>query len=247
MLATDPGAHSAIRRMMRRAIISRSDFGIGPSFASLQLLHFFGVPSDRLLLAPLTAGWAPTAASPPMERRPYDVLFCSELNDDHKGVRFFAGIIETIARRRPNLTVRVTGEGPLRGEMERRFAGAGIAAHFDGFVQQHGLEEVYSSAKVFLFPSRGDVWGVVANEAIQCGTPVIASVHATASFELVAPAGAGSALPLDERAWVAATVALLDDRARWQAAHEGALAAACDSHLDAAVDAYRRAIEDYAR
>jgi glycosyltransferase involved in cell wall biosynthesis len=247
VLATDPGAHSMMRRMMRRAIVNRVDFGIGPSFGSLQLLHFLGVPSDRLVMAPLVAGWMPTVASPAMDQRPYDVLFCGELSDTRKGAGFFADVVEAMAIRRRTLTVRVVGDGPLRGELERRFAAAGVTVHFDGFLQQAALEEVYNSAKVFLFPSRGDPWGVVVNEAVQCGTPVVASVHATAACELVAAAQAGNVLPLRQADWVEATLALIDDREGWQRTHDRALAAACDTFLDTAVNAYRRVIEDYAR
>ncbi len=246
-LATDPGAHSSIRRIMRRAIIKRSAFGIGPSFASLQLLHLYGMASDRLFLAPLTAGWLPSRKALPMEQRPYDILFCGEVEDERKGARFFAGVAEALAARRPGLTVRVVGEGPLRHDLERRFAAAGISARFDGFLQQAALEEVYNSAKVFLFPSRSDPWGIVVNEAVQCGTPVIASPHATASCELVAPARAGVVLPLRQAEWVDAASALLDDPRLWQSAHDHALAAGTDGFLDVAVAAYRGAIAGYAR
>jgi glycosyltransferase involved in cell wall biosynthesis len=245
-LATDPGARSAVRRFMRRAIAGHSDFGIGPSFASLDLLHFYGVSSDRLFLAPLTAGWMPTRPALPLAERPYDILFCGSLNDEFKGARFFAEVAEALAARRPGLTVRVAGEGPLRGELETRFAAAGISARFDGFVQQGALEEVYNSARLFLFPSRIDPWGIVANEAIQCGTPVIASPHATAATELVLPAGAGMVLPLRRDDWVEAALALLGDPARWQATHEHALAISSKGLLDQAVAAYRSAIARYA-
>src|SRR3712207_8898759 len=41
---------------------------------------------------------------------------------------------------------------------------------------------------------RSDPWGLVANEALQCGTPIIVSPHARAAHELVAPFGAGRIL-----------------------------------------------------
>ncbi len=247
VLATDPGAYSLIRRLMRRAIIGRSAFGIGPSFASLHLLHIYGMASDRLFLAPLTAGWLPTRKAPPMAERPYDVLFCGEVEDERKGVRFFADVVEALAHRRPGLTVRVAGDGPLSSELKSRFAAANIAARFDGFLQQDALEEVYGSAKLFLFPSRSDPWGIVVNEAVQCGTPVIASPHAAASCELVAPTAAGVVLPLRQSQWVEAASALLDDTGRWQSAHDHALAAGSDRFLEVAVNAYRDAIETYAQ
>ena len=59
------------------------------------------------------------------------------------------------------------------------------------------------------------------------GTPMIASLHAMAGLELVAPAQAGAVLPLR--------------------IHDHALAAGSDKRLDTAVAACRSAIEGYAR
>ncbi len=247
VMSTDLSARSMIRRVIRRAIIRRSRFAIGPSFGTLQFFHAYGVPSDRLFLAPLTAGWMPVRQSPPFEQRPYDVLFCGGLDEEVKGARFFAEVVEAMAARQPGLNVRVVGEGPLRGELEKRFSAANVAARFDGFVQQPALEEAYSSAKVFMFPSRGDTWGIVVSEAVQCGTPVIASFHATAALELVAPAQAGVVLPLRQSEWVDAALALLSDAGRWQSFHDHALAVGSDRPLDTAVAAYRSVIEGYAR
>lgn len=247
VLAADPGGHSLVRRLMRRAIISRSDFGIGPSYASLQMLHLYGVASEHLMLAPLTAGWKPAGPSPPLAERPFDLMFCGVLDDEVKGARFFADVVEALALRRPGLSVRVVGEGPLRGELERRFAAADVTAQFDGFVQQDALETKYGSAKLFMFPSRGDTWGIVANEAIQCGTPVIASPHATAAQELVLPARAGAVLPLHREDWVEAALAILDDADRWQSAHDHALATGAGQQLDQVVSVYRSLIHRYAR
>jgi glycosyltransferase involved in cell wall biosynthesis len=108
----------------------------------------------------------------------------------------------------------VAGEGPLRGEMEDRFRSAGLEARFDGFLQQDRLSEAYASARLFHFPSRNDVWGIVVQEALQCGTVVVASPHAGAARELVAADGAGLVLPLDLDAWICATLDLLADAGR---------------------------------
>ena len=56
---------------------------------------------------------------------------------------------------------------------------------FHGFAAQRELPDLYRSAKVFLFPTLADVWGVVANEACAAGLPVIVSPHAGVAGELV--------------------------------------------------------------
>jgi glycosyltransferase involved in cell wall biosynthesis len=92
---------------------------------------------------------------------------------------------------------------------------AGVEAQFDGYVQAAALPEIYGSAKVLMFPSRGDAWGLVANEAVLCGTPVLASPHAVSSHELVQPFEVGLVRPLDVQAWTEAAMAMLSSPERW--------------------------------
>ena len=40
-------------------------------------------------------------------------------------------------------------------------------------------------ADVLVLPTRGDVWGLVVNEALACGTPVITTTACLAGLELV--------------------------------------------------------------
>src|SRR3954453_19023312 len=146
-------------------------------------------------------------------------MFCGHLDEDRKGALFFVDVVRGCIARGFTPSVRVTGDGPLRGEVEARLRAAGVEARFDGYLPQDGLSAAYGSAKLFLFPSRGDPWGLVANEAIQCGTPVIASPHAQAALELVEPRGGGVVPPLDVPIWADAVLQHLDDQAVWELAH----------------------------
>ncbi len=56
---------------------------------------------------------------------------------------------------------------------------------FTGQRNQFELSELYSVADVFIFPSLVDVWGMVVNEAMCNGLPVLASKYAGASQELI--------------------------------------------------------------
>ncbi len=244
--ATDPGSHSALHRFARRAIISRCAFGIGPSDASVALLNSYGLAGDRITHSHLFPGWQPRLSPPSYDQRPFDLLFCGTLDEPVKGALFFADVVVRMAERGHHLAVRVTGDGEVRDEMERRFAAAGINARFDGFVDQSALEAIYGSARLFAFPSRGDVWGIVVNEAMQCGTPVLCSPHASVGNELLVPVGAGRIEPLDVDTWADAIAAMLDDRDAWQAQQERGLGAV--SHFDpaSAVDDYRAVFERFA-
>lgn len=238
---TDPGERSAPHRWLRRAIVAGASAGIGPSEGSGAVLARYGLPARNFVLSPLFPAWTPPAPPPPDSERPYDLLFCGMLNEEVKGARFFTDVVLGCCARGRRLSVRVAGDGPLRGEMEARFAQAGISARFDGFLGQEALPAVYASARLFLFPSRGDVWGIVVQEALQSGTPVLASPHSGAARGLLETYGCGEVRPMAVADWVDATLRLLDDEGRrWdlRRAAEGALPhftveAAVAGYLDA--------------
>jgi len=64
----------------------------------------------------------------------------------------------------------VIGDGPQRGELQRRFPDA----HFLGQLEGENLAAHIAAADVFVFPSLTDTFGVVQLEALACGVPVAA-------------------------------------------------------------------------
>jgi glycosyltransferase involved in cell wall biosynthesis len=64
----------------------------------------------------------------------------------------------------------VVGDGPLRGELQRRYP----QVRFLGYLRGEALVEAYRAASVLVFPSRTDTLGLVMLEALACGTPVAA-------------------------------------------------------------------------
>jgi glycosyltransferase involved in cell wall biosynthesis len=64
----------------------------------------------------------------------------------------------------------IVGDGPARSALEQGYPDA----VFLGSLQGEALAEVYSSADVFVFPSRTDTFGLVLLEALASGLPVAA-------------------------------------------------------------------------
>lgn len=239
---TDPGQRSAPHRWLRRAIVAGARAGIGPSLGSARLLALYGVAPERFATSPLFPAWSPAGPPPPDAERPYDVLFCGILNEEVKGARFFTDLILACAARGRRLRVRVAGDGPLRAEMEARLAAAGIEAQFDGYLTQAALPAVYASSRLFLFPSRGDVWGIVVHEALQSGTPVLASPHSGIARELLEGHLCGEVRPLDIEAWVTGTLDLLDNTERRAALRKAARSALPRFTADVAAQGYVEAL-----
>lgn len=70
-------------------------------------------------------------------------------------------------------TVVLAGDGPARADLERRADDHGVDVRFLGFLDRDDLPAFYSALDVFAFPSPVETQGVVALEAMACGTPVV--------------------------------------------------------------------------
>jgi glycosyltransferase involved in cell wall biosynthesis len=78
------------------------------------------------------------------------------------------------------------GDGELRCELERRVAEARIPrVRFSGFLNQSEIGRAYSVADFLVLPSAGETWGLVLNEAMCFGLPVVASDRVGGAYDLV--------------------------------------------------------------
>lgn len=57
--------------------------------------------------------------------------------------------------------------------------------HFIDFLKKDELLEYFKLSDVFIFPTREDIWGLVINEALACGLPIISTKQCLASLELL--------------------------------------------------------------
>lgn len=80
----------------------------------------------------------------------------------------------------------VCGVGPVLGRLKEQYANV----HWLGVLDRPALAHIYSSADVFVFPSRADTFGLVMLEAMACGTPV-AAYPAEGPLEVIGSSRAG--------------------------------------------------------
>lgn len=83
-----------------------------------------------------------------------------------------------------NWQIEWAGEGELRSEVEQSACTQFTPSRILGFVNQSSLPALYARADLLVLPSRFDTWGLVVNEALACGTPVIVSDGAGCSEDL---------------------------------------------------------------
>ena len=70
--------------------------------------------------------------------------------------------------------------------------------YFVGFKKPEELQEYYQASDIFVLPTRGDVWGLVINEAMAYGLPVISTDRCIAALELVKEGENGCIVHVDD-------------------------------------------------
>ena len=94
------------------------------------------------------------------------------------------------------VTLLIVGDGPDEAEL-RSYAQATAVenAHFLGFKAAEELSKLYAAADVFVFPTWGDPYGLVVDEALVSGLPVISTDAAGEIHERVTDGEDGFVVP----------------------------------------------------
>ncbi len=80
--------------------------------------------------------------------------------------------------------------------------------HFVGFLKKERLAQFYMAADLFVLPTREDIWGLVVNEAMAYGLPVITTDRCVAGLSLVEDAVSGYIIPSEDVDALAGKIAL---------------------------------------
>lgn len=99
-----------------------------------------------------------------------------------------------------SLDLVLVGGGPLEEDLRKQARPLGQRIQFRGFQQIEALPSFYALASALILPSLSEPWGLVVNEAMACGLPVIVSSRSGCAFDLVFPGQNGMIIdPADAR------------------------------------------------
>jgi glycosyltransferase involved in cell wall biosynthesis len=112
------------------------------------------------------------------------ILFCGKLIT----VKDPATLIQAVGQLEGNPVLLIAGDGALRSDLEEladKVAPGRIK--FLGFKNQTELPALYDLCDVFVLPSAFEPWGLVVNEVMNAGKPVIVSDQVGCGPDLIAP------------------------------------------------------------
>jgi glycosyltransferase involved in cell wall biosynthesis len=148
---------------------------------------------------------------------------------------------ELTARGRNSFKFIIVGEGKERQDLEERMK----HAEFPGFLDGADLSRAYANLDLFVFPSKTDAFGNVAQEAFASGVPVLVTDIGGPKFLIETGKTGFIAKDLDD--FVGYTIRLMDDREELaemkKNARGSAMSKSWDAVFESVWDGYRLAYE----
>jgi glycosyltransferase involved in cell wall biosynthesis len=240
-----------LRRLAHKLIFSRKFRQVSAFLAvgklNAELYRAYGVEPQRIFRAPYVVDNAffqkrCREAAPNREKlraalglelgRPV-ILFCAKLidvKDPGTLIRAVGKLVNPERQGNHVLTNAATapvllmvGDGELRPSLEKLAQETAPGrVKFLGFQNQTELPALYDLCDVFVLPSRFEPWGLVVNEVMNAGKPVIVSDQVGSGSDIVREGENGSIFPAGD---VAGLTQILDrwcgdETAREQAGHQ---------------------------
>jgi glycosyltransferase involved in cell wall biosynthesis len=148
-------------------------------------------------------------------RRKRVILYCGQFIP-RKGLRTLLDAFATVKRQFQDVSLVLVGYGPQQAELEWIVNNRQVEdVHFIGHVEVEDMPKLYALADIFVLPSEEETWGLVVNEAMACGLPVVVTDRVGAAPDLVDEGCNGYVIGMGDSAALASScLELLRDDAR---------------------------------
>jgi glycosyltransferase involved in cell wall biosynthesis len=216
------GNLSFIHKALRYIVFKFSDAFIACSIKGKKHFKSYSVKEKAIYISHLTILDALCTTGASYEAREYDILFSGRFVNGKNPI-FFVRVARLLKKENKKIKVLLLGNGPLKDDVLAQLKKYEIDFFYAGHINQDELLSHYNNSKLFLFPTLLDAWGVVANEALTVGTPILVSPFAGCTEELVINKFNGYILNLDEQLWADHCLELLNDREKWKKFSNNAL------------------------
>ncbi|MGE9290605.1 MAG: glycosyltransferase family 4 protein, partial [Puniceicoccales bacterium] len=192
------GTQGRSRLLWRKFLLGRAHRVVGMGIQAREVLRGWGVPDEKIVDALNAADHVTLAqklSEPDAESR------CTRILDENapqkklaivvgrliplKGVEYLLDIWNQLpSDLHEQWQLVFLGDGPLSSLITN-------APHpsitWKGPIPTDDMAYWYKAADLHIFPTCGDVWGLVVNEASEAGTPTLCSIHAGCSDNLIHP------------------------------------------------------------
>lgn len=188
----------ALVELLKREFISRCDAFVVPGQWAREYLRVHKVKEDVIFTAPnavdndlFATAAAEARRNPAAHRRELNLplryfLFVGRLVREKGVFELLSAYAKLEDWLRNQVGLVFVGDGECREQLQRQADSVSPRrVQFTGFVHREQLAIYYALAEMLILPTYTDTWGLVVNEAMACGLPVILSRSAGCGPDLV--------------------------------------------------------------
>jgi glycosyltransferase involved in cell wall biosynthesis len=141
-------------------------------------IHRLPYPTDAAMFAHI-----PLARSGPTASR---LLYVGQLVPRKGVLPFIATLVKwAVDHQATTVELSIVGEGDLRRSIELLKVPPNLHLTLEGTAAYKELPRYYASSGILVFPTLADEWGIVVNEALASGLPVLGSIYSQAAEEMI--------------------------------------------------------------
>ncbi|MEO0296761.1 MAG: glycosyltransferase family 4 protein [candidate division WOR-3 bacterium] len=193
----DKRADNSIYEKIKQFLVKHSDGFIPAGNAAKEYYKYLGAPDEKIFIAPFCADhhffYNEYLRLKPLreeikKKKGYQAItiLYSGRFVWYKGIPYLLEAYNRLQKEIDDIALILLGDGPEKKKYEDYVKNNNLKnVFFEGFIQQESLPEYYIASDIFVLPSLSETWGLVINEAMAFGLPVISTDAAGASYDLV--------------------------------------------------------------
>ena len=199
---------SKLKYWGKKHFIGSASAWLSSGKATSEYFVHYGAKKDRIFLYPFTSQWKKDLDQACLLSREEKDTVRGRLGIEESRMLLTVGqliprkgvdILMKAAKRLPkDVAVVVVGAEPTEEYLALKRDLDLANVHFVGFKVKDELADYYRAADVFVMPTRKDIWGLVINEAMSYGLPIVSTDRCIAALELVEEGVNGQIVPAED-------------------------------------------------
>lgn len=194
---------SFIKRAVKMFFISAASYWLSTGENCTKYLVHYGADKERIYRYPFTSIREKEIGGVTKERQQ---ILRERLGIIEQNMILFVGsfiyrkgldILLEACRNFENTAVVLVGGDDISEFVSEKDTEYKCHIYIEGFKSEKEVKKYYQAADVFVLPTREDIWGLVVNEAMAAGLPVITTDQCGAGLEMVRNGENGYLIPAD--------------------------------------------------
>lgn len=155
----------------------------GGEYIHKDLFRHFGMKEDRVHFLPMVID-VNRYKNPGISKSDHFTFLYVGRIIEHKNIRQLLSVFDSAFSQQVEVKLKVVGDGNLLNQLKDSYA-RNNKIEFTGALFGDELKQCYYHAHALVLPSFFEPWGLVVNEALAAGLPVIASRQVGATYDLI--------------------------------------------------------------